>query len=57
MAGKKQGHKQKTEVTGELSLPLFGGTIWKESNLRVFENRESSMQQVKLNCILTVFLV
>ncbi|WMV33525.1 hypothetical protein MTR67_026910, partial [Solanum verrucosum] len=29
-------------------------TIWKERNLRVFENRESSMQQVKLNCISTL---
>ncbi|WMV33277.1 hypothetical protein MTR67_026662 [Solanum verrucosum] len=29
-------------------------TVWKERNLRVFENRESNMQQVKLNCILTL---
>ncbi|WMV43530.1 hypothetical protein MTR67_036915 [Solanum verrucosum] len=45
---------QKTEVTGELSLPLFGGQYGKRGTLRVFENRESSMKQVKLNCILTL---
>jgi len=54
IAGKKQGHKQKIEVTRELSLSLFGGQYGKRGTLRVFENRENSMQQVKLNCILTL---
>ncbi|CAN4123762.1 unnamed protein product [Withania somnifera] len=30
-------------------------TIWKERILRVFESRESNMQQIKLNCILTLW--
>ncbi|WMV08421.1 hypothetical protein MTR67_001806 [Solanum verrucosum] len=29
-------------------------TIWKERNLRVFRIRKSNMQQVKLNCFLTL---
>ncbi|KAG5582393.1 hypothetical protein H5410_053020 [Solanum commersonii] len=54
IAGKKQGHKQKTEGTGELSLPLFGGQYGKRGTISVFDNKESSMQQVKLNCIWTL---
>ncbi|KAG5598887.1 hypothetical protein H5410_030257, partial [Solanum commersonii] len=33
------------------SLHVFDGTVWKEKNARCFEDRVSSLQKIKGNCI------
>jgi len=52
--GKKQEFTLKTETTGELYLQLYGGQYGRRGTLRVFENMENTIEQVKMNCILTL---
>ncbi|KAG5610795.1 hypothetical protein H5410_022076 [Solanum commersonii] len=48
IAGKKKGHKQKTEVTGELSLPLFGGQYGKRGTLEFLRIGRVAMLNVNV---------
>ena len=51
LGGKKLRREQKTRATGEL-LSWIWWTIWKERNVRCFEDMSREVQKIKTDCIL-----